>query len=57
MVDRRAPVRSSNRPSARPPQSGQLQGVPAQPPQRESKPEQAFRVNDLDIPAFLRKNR
>jgi cell division protein FtsZ len=57
MVDRRAPARNNNRPSARPAQSGQLQGVPAQPPQRESKPEQAFRVNDLDIPAFLRKNR
>jgi cell division protein FtsZ len=57
MVDRRAPARkSNNRPTAA--NGGQqLQGVPAQPPQRESKPEQAFRVNDMDIPAFLRKNR
>jgi cell division protein FtsZ len=61
MVERRAAVRSNGntnrqeRPSAG---SGQqLQGVPVQPPQRERKPEQPFRVNDLDIPAFLRKNR
>ena len=61
MVDRRAPIRSSNNRPSRPvtnSQSGQLQGVPSQAPQRESKAEQQpFRVNDLDIPAFLRKSR
>jgi cell division protein FtsZ len=57
MVDRRAPARKSNNRPTTANGGQQLQGVPAQPPQRESKPEQAFRVNDMDIPAFLRKNR
>ncbi len=57
MVDRRTSVKGNNRPSSRSSQSGQLEGVPAQPPQRESKPEQAFRANNLEIPAFLRKSR